>query len=59
MNPSTWQRVAFFASVRPADDILPARTLYSDTGDTTIGLNPLTSDQPMWYAGPDLAASKL
>jgi hypothetical protein len=59
MNPSTWRELAFFASVRPADDILPVRSLYSEIGATTIGLNPLTSDQPIWYAGPDLAASKL
>ena len=59
LEPATWRELAFFASVRPAGDILPARSLYSETGATTIGLNPLTSDQPIWYAGPDLAASKL
>lgn len=35
------------------------RALYNDTGSTDIGLNPLTSAEPIWYAGPDLAASKL
>lgn len=29
------------------------------TGETNIGLNPLTSTEPIWYAGPDLAASAL
>jgi hypothetical protein len=33
--------------------------MYSDTGDTNIGLNPLTSKEPIWYAGPDLAAYRL
>jgi hypothetical protein len=38
---------------------LRAGARYSDTGDTNIGLNPLTCDHPLWYAGPDLPASKL
>lgn len=59
LDPSTWERLAFFASVRPAGDIVPVRSLYSDSGDTNIGLNPLTSEEPIWYAGPDLAAAKL
>jgi hypothetical protein len=59
LDPSTFARLTFFASVKPAGDILPVRTLYSDSGDTNIGLNPLTSENPIWYAGPDLAASKL
>ena len=54
-----WPQLAFFARVKPENDILPVRTLYSDTGNTNIGLNPLTSAKPIWYAGPDLAASKL
>lgn len=33
--------------------------MYSETGETNIGLNPLTATEPIWYAGPDLAASKL
>jgi hypothetical protein len=59
LDPSTWLRLAFFASVQPTGDILPVRALYGETGDTNIGLNPLTSERLMWYAGPDLAASKL
>jgi hypothetical protein len=59
LNPRTWADLAFFASIKPDGDILPVRALYSDTGDTNIGLNPLNCDQPLWYAGPDLATSKL
>jgi hypothetical protein len=59
LDPSTWRDLAFFALVEPNGDILPVRALYGETGDTNIGLNPLTSDKPLWYAGPDLAASKL
>ena len=51
--------MAFFALVKPTRDILPVRAVYNDTGSTNIGLNPLTSKDPIWYAGPDLAASRL
>src|SRR5262249_32628537 len=49
LDPRNWQDLAFFASVKSDGDILPVRALYSDTGDTNIGLNPLTCDQPLWY----------
>jgi hypothetical protein len=59
LEPSTWRELAFFASILPADDVLPVRSLYGETDNTNIGLNPLSSEEPIWYAGPDLAASKL
>jgi CRISPR-associated endonuclease Cas1 len=43
----------------PSEDVLPIRALYSGTSDSNIGLNPLTANEPIWYAGPDLAASRL
>jgi hypothetical protein len=59
LDRATWKDLAFFASVKPNGDILPVRALYGETGDTNIGVNPLSCDEPIWYAGPDLAASKL
>jgi hypothetical protein len=59
LKPSKWPELAFFASIRPTADILPVRALYSDTGDSNIGLNPLSCKEPIWYSGPDLAASIL
>jgi hypothetical protein len=59
LDPSTWRELGFFAAIVPADDVLPVRSLYGEAGDTNIGVNPLSSEQPIWYAGPDLAASKL
>jgi hypothetical protein len=59
LTPSLWQQLAFFALVKPSRDILPVRSLYSRTDHTNIGVNPLTSKEPIWYAGPDLAESKL
>jgi hypothetical protein len=59
LDPAKWFELAFFASIRPSGDVLPVRALYNETGDTNIGLNPLTSKDPIWYAGPDLAAAQL
>lgn len=59
LDPLLWTQLAFFASVKPSGDLLPVRAMYSETGETNIGLNPLTATEPIWYAGPDLAASKL
>jgi hypothetical protein len=59
LDPSLWPRLAFFASVKLSGDLLPVRAFYGESGETNIGLNPLTSPEPIWYAGPDLAASRL
>src|SRR5579884_3984986 len=62
MNPATWSRLTFFGMVQPNADIFPVRTVYShgQTNDqTNIGLNPLTSDKPLWFAGPDIIGSFL
>jgi hypothetical protein len=55
-----WRKLSFFALVKPQGDILPVRTVYSENGKTqNIGLNYLSSEKPIWYAGPDLIASKI
>ncbi len=59
LNPSVWTGLGFFALVKPNRDVLPVRSLYGEADNTNIGINPLTSDEPIWYAGPDLAAAKL
>jgi hypothetical protein len=57
-DPVFWKQLSFFALVKPQDDILPVRTVYG--GKTqNIGLNYLTSEKSVWYAGPDLIASKI
>lgn len=68
-NKGLWKQLSFFALVKPQGDILPIRTVY-DTGHINkkaqqikrtqnIGLNYLHSKTPIWYAGPDLIASKI
>ncbi len=57
-DPGFWKQLSFFALVKPKNDILPVRTIYKGRTQN-IGLNYLTSDKPIWYAGPDLIASKI
>lgn len=57
-----WPKLAFFGLIQPEGEILPVRTVYGDSqaGDqTNIGLNPLTSKKPIWFAGPDIVGSML
>jgi hypothetical protein len=53
-----WPQFKFFALVQPENDILPVRTMYNGTTQN-IGINYLTSKEPIWFAGPDIIASIL
>jgi hypothetical protein len=62
MDRKIWPKLGFFALIQPAGDILPVRAVYGHgrtDGETNIGLNPLTSQKPLWFAGPDIVASFL
>ena len=62
LDQKTWPRLAFFGLIQPDGEIFPVRTVYGDgrTGDqTNIGLNPLISKRPIWFAGPDIVGSIL
>jgi hypothetical protein len=57
-DPSFWRRISFFALVLADEDILPVRTIYN--GQTqNIGINKLSSESAIWFAGPDLIVSAL
>jgi hypothetical protein len=57
-KPEFWKQMSFFALVHPDNDVFPVRSLYN--GRThNIGLNHLTSNEPLWFAGPDAVASAL
>ena len=58
LNPDVWKSLTFFALVQPDGDVLPVRTTYNDA-TSNIGVNPLTSTNPIWYAGPDLVNATL
>lgn len=53
-----WKSLNFFALIQPSEDIVPVRARYNDKS-SNIGLNPLTTKDPIWFAGPDLIASIL
>jgi len=55
-KPAVWERYRFFALVKPDNDILPVRAVYNEVTQN-IGNNYLTSNTPIWFAGPDLIAS--
>jgi len=55
-DPAFWKRLSFFALVRPENDILPVRTVYNGRTQN-IGINFLTSENAIWYAGPDVVSS--
>jgi hypothetical protein len=55
---NVWRQFKFFALVYPDDDILPIRTLYNGVTQN-IGINYLTSKEPIWFAGPDIIATIL
>jgi hypothetical protein len=51
LDPSFWPRLAFFASVKPSEDLLPVRAICGESGETSIGLNPLTAAETIWVRG--------
>lgn len=60
LDPKTWRKLNFFGAVQPEDNILPVRARYGEeTPAWGVGVNPVTTDQPLYYAAPDLTASKI
>ena len=59
-DPVYWRELLFIAEIRPNADVLPIRARYSKESDAfNIGVNPVTSNMSLWYAGPDVVASAL
>ncbi len=57
-RPEFWRELRGFAQVNAQGDILPIRARHNDI-EWTVGVNALTSSEPLWYGIPDLVASKL
>ena len=57
-DPELWPRLVGFALVAPDRDVLPTRALY-DGRTFGIGVNPLTSSEPIWYSLADCVADAL
>jgi hypothetical protein len=57
-KPETWPLLTTLVEIEPDDDILPVRAKYWAEEQATIGLNYVSSDQPLWFALADCVASK-
>jgi hypothetical protein len=55
---SFWKKLSGYALVMPDQDVLPVRTRYNGESNN-VGVNPLTSEKPLWFAIPDLVAATL
>ena len=61
-QPETWKKLPTLVCIQPAGDVLPIRAAYAKKLKDpcyTIGLNHLTSQQPLWYTLADCIAAKL
>ncbi|WP_210484649.1 hypothetical protein [Microvirga antarctica] len=54
-----WQGLTALVQVRPKRNLSPVRAEYADAETATIGLNFLTSDEPMWFTLADVLASRI
>lgn len=59
VDPRLWPKLCGFALVEPNGAVLPVRARYTDGAVFGIGVNPFTSEQPVWYPLPDLVAARL
>jgi len=57
-DPALWRELVVIAQVVPDGDVLPVRADYREEA-WSIGVNPLHSEQPLWYTLPDLIAAAL
>ena len=53
-----WSQLQVLVQVEPDDDIFPVRAAYDRQGPSTIGLNRLSSEEPLWFTLADVLASK-
>ena len=59
LDPELWPQLIGIAQIKPHGDVLPVRGRYGMGPSYQIGINHLTSDEPMWFTIADLIASKL
>jgi hypothetical protein len=58
LSPELWPQLPAFVLIEPQGDVLPVRGRY-DKLQWNIGVNHVWSEQPLWYALPDVIASKI
>ncbi|MGZ4804660.1 MAG: hypothetical protein ACXV9P_18820, partial [Acidimicrobiia bacterium] len=59
LDPTLWGELPALVQIKPGGDVLPVRARYGNGRSWGIGSNPLDSEEPLWYALPDVIASKL
>jgi len=60
VKPEIWGSLQVLVEIIPDEDILPVRTNYDPKSKMhTIGINKLTINKKIWYALPDIIASKI
>jgi hypothetical protein len=57
-DQATWRKLTAIVKIRPDGDLSPVRAKY-DGRAHTIGLNPLTCKQGLWYTLADAVAAKM
>jgi hypothetical protein len=59
-RPETWPQLRALVQVQPQGEPFPVRARYAERGQSMqIGSNPLSSEEPLWFALPDVLAAKL
>jgi hypothetical protein len=58
-KPENWPLLTTLVQIEPDDDVLPVRARYAGEQQATIGLNHLSSNQPLWLTLADCLASKI
>ena len=58
-DPALWLDMIAVVQIQPDEDVLPVRSHYGDKHVYNIGINYITSTEPLWYALPDILASKI
>jgi hypothetical protein len=56
---SVWKNLNAIVQVLPQGDLFPVRAHYAGDTQATIGLNYLTSDEPLWFTLADVLVSKI
>lgn len=55
----SWPKLTALVQVLPQDDLLPIRAAFGNSKSTNIGLNHLSSQEPLWFTLADCVAAKL
>jgi hypothetical protein len=58
-SPDLWQNMVAIVQIQPNGDTLPVRARYGDNDAYNIGINRLTSSEPLWFTLPEILAAKL